>query len=327
MENKRFKTLSQLEINYYEVDVPVEVDKGVILLDTLMNQVLLQLKLRNISTKIIKFVEVDVECFDLTGNKVSKDYIVNYVYQDFEVSPKKSFGDRQAIRLPDVNTRQVNIIFKRVMFGDGTVLYFDKTERFDIPPTISVESLESELRTEIDSTVENLPTIINDYKWVCCCGRVNTNKVFCVRCGRDKEKQLEELNLSRLKELAVKRKEQEKQLQKEQEEQAQLQKQKVKRVLKNPLIITLFGIVLASVVCVLISFSIESRRSNESRLELILKYEEQAKKAILEDNEKEYEKFKGLIERQIKQCNSKKCVSLFNDLSFETAKILILNLD
>ena len=178
----------------------------------------------------------------MTGDKVNEDYIVNYVYQDFEVSPKNFFGDRQAIRLAGVNTRQVNINFKRVMFSDGTVLSFDKTERFDIPQTTSVESLELELRSEIDSTIKNLPEMINDHEWICCCGRVNIDETFCVRCGREKEKQLEELSLSHLKQLVIERQEREEQLQKEQEEQAQFHKEKIQQILKKTSVIFLSAV-------------------------------------------------------------------------------------
>ena len=213
--SERFKQLAPLNINYYEPNVPVEIDKGIILLDATTNQTLLQLKLRNISNQMINFVELEVECFDLTGAPVSENHIVPFIYQDFEVSPKEFFGDRQAIQLAGEKTRQVNIIFKKIMFKDGAVETFDKIERFEIPQTKSIDTLSMDLRKEIDSLnllskyakINNLPKEISDNEWVCCCGRVNTNNESCVRCGRDKDYQLENLTIDNLKQLAENSKE------------------------------------------------------------------------------------------------------------------------
>lgn len=239
--SKRFKQLTSLDINYYEPNVPVEIDKGVILLDTATNQTLLQLKLRNISNQIIKFVELEVECFDLTGEPVGENHIVQFIYQDFEVFPKQFFGDRQAIQLAGEKTRQVNIIFKKVMFKDGTVEMFDKVERFEIPQTESIDTLPADLRKEIDSLhlssqyaeITNFPKEISDHEWVCCCGRVNANNGNCVRCGRSKNYQFEKLTMDNLKQLAENTREAKRQLEEaerkkreEEEKQRQLMLEK-----------------------------------------------------------------------------------------------------
>lgn len=218
MSNNRFKTLTKLNIDYYEENTPVEIDKGVILLDTVSNQVLLQLKFRNISQYNINFIEIEVECFDSTGDKVSEDNVVTHAYQDFLATPHGLFGDRQAIKLPSLNSRKVNINLKRVMFDNGEVVTFNQIEKIPNPSLTRVETLPADLRDVVDRTIEYLPQDLGDNKWTCCCGRVNTNKTSCVRCGRDKEKQFKECDITHLEQLVIKRKEKEIKLQQEREE-------------------------------------------------------------------------------------------------------------
>lgn len=176
MSSNRFKTLTKVNIDYYEENTPVEIDKGVILLDTVSNQVLLQLKFRNISQYNINFIEIEVECFDSTGDKVSEDNVVTHAYQDFLATPHGLFGDRQAIKLPSLNSRKVSINLKRVMFDNGEVITFNQVEKIPNPSLTRVETLPTDLRVVVDPTIEYLPQDLGDNKWTCCCGRVNTNK-------------------------------------------------------------------------------------------------------------------------------------------------------
>ncbi len=278
MSNNRFKTLTKLNIDYYEENTPVEIDKGVILLDTVSNQVLLQLKFRNISQYNINFIEIEVECFDSTGDKVSEDNVVIHAYQDFLATPhglfgdrqaiklpslnsievecfdstgdKVSednvvihayqdflatphglFGDRQAIKLPSLNSRKVNINLKRVMFDNGEVVTFNQVEKIPNPSLTRVETLPADLRAVADPTIEYLPQDLGDNKWTCCCGRVNTNKTSCVRCGRDKEKQFKECDIAHLEQLAIQYKEKEIRLQQEKEERLKERQKMIRKLM------------------------------------------------------------------------------------------------
>lgn len=231
MSNNRFKTLTKLNIDYYEENTPVEIDKGVILLDTVSNQVLLQLKFRNISQYNINFIEIEVECFDSTGDKVSEDNVVIHAYQDFLATPHGLFGDRQAIKLPSLNSRKVNINLKRVMFDNGEVVTFNQVEKIPNPSLTRVETLPADLRAVADPTIEYLPQDLGDNKWTCCCGRVNTNKTSCVRCGRDKEKQFKECDIAHLEQLAIQYKEKEIRLQQEKEERIKERRRMIRKLM------------------------------------------------------------------------------------------------
>lgn len=231
MSNNRFKTLTRLNIDYYEENTPVEIDKGAILLDTVSNQVLLQLKFRNISQYNVNFVEIEVECFDSTGDKVSENNVVTYAYQDFVANSQGLFGDRQAIKLPSLNTRKVNINLKRVMFENGEVITFDEIKKIPNPFLTRVETLPSDLRVVIDPTIEYLPQELGNNKWACCCGRVNIGDVPCIRCGRDKEKQFKELDMAHLEQLAIQYKEKEIRLREQREKQNRERQEKVRKLI------------------------------------------------------------------------------------------------
>ena len=93
-------------------DCPVIIENYSINKDNMTNAILFQTQFKNVSMKSIMAIEISLVCYDVMGNKLG--VIPSFIYQDTIVSPGQSYGGNLVVMLNDPNTRQVDIICKRV---------------------------------------------------------------------------------------------------------------------------------------------------------------------------------------------------------------------
>ena len=99
-------------------------------------QILLELKLRNISGKALVSAAVDICCFDEEVNLLSAKGGVEL--KDLQASAGEAFGQGKFIPLPSLRTASVTVTLSRTEFADGSVWSRDEGEK----PAPGSEALE-----------------------------------------------------------------------------------------------------------------------------------------------------------------------------------------
>ena len=204
MSGERYSRLSEITQTEWLIGCPVEISKGVLLLDNQKQNVVLQLKLRNVGSKTLIQVDFEVKRFDLAGDLIDnlKDPVL-YSYLDLDVKSKETFGDKNAVILGINPTRKVQIVFSKVIFQNGSVWRNENGEigheiqtqnATDVLGADLTDQYEREYRLEYPEIIRDniynhniMPELTEEY-WLCTCGFPNekTNQ-FCGRCGVAKE--------------------------------------------------------------------------------------------------------------------------------------------
>ncbi|WP_298839065.1 tetratricopeptide repeat protein [Clostridium sp.] len=197
MAENRYTNIRYIDLNYWFKEWPVEIINGSLLYDVACDNVVLQLKICNISNKNISSAYILVECFDDAGDQINEnDNIVKYSYQDLDVKPNNTFGDNVAIPLINKNVRKVNIQVEKVVYKNGDIKKIDKDDKVNkIPERTKIDVLGNVLIGELDIikleenpySIEFIPEVVEEVGWICSCGRLNSiSALTCCRCGRDK---------------------------------------------------------------------------------------------------------------------------------------------
>lgn len=186
----RVQLLKTFESTEQYLNSPIELVKGALLYDNFKESYMLQLKLRNISEKIIKSVYVKIIYFNDACDCINANNPIEYVYNNVYVPQFGDFGDDRAIYLSNISTDRVKVLFDKVVFSDDTVEMVNIKEPA-IPreqKIIESEFKEQLLRDDVNAIDDNYIYYPIEYDgiWQCVCGRIN-NKDTCVRCGEHKE--------------------------------------------------------------------------------------------------------------------------------------------
>ena len=172
----------------YLKNSPLVILAGAILKNNETDEVVAQLKLKNISNSKIKAVEVLLTLYDPAGEVQEKK--INYDFLDLNIYRNGEFGSKEAISLPYKNTRSFDIFIKKVIF-DNDEVWTNNKKYYKLSKQKKLNTiLES---TEIDyfkkkfgDNSEFVPYVEKDI-WYCCCGNINTieeKKCYC--CGVEK---------------------------------------------------------------------------------------------------------------------------------------------
>ncbi|MBU3178537.1 hypothetical protein KPL47_19665 [Clostridium estertheticum] len=197
MVENEYTNIRDIDLNYWFKEWPVEIINGSLFYDATCDNVVLQLKICNISNENISSVYISVECFDDAGDQMNEnDNTVKYFYQDLDVKPNNTFGDNIAVPLTNKNVKKVNIQVEKVVYKNGDIKEINIDEKVnEIPKRTKIDVLGNLLIGELDRikleenpySIEFIPKIIEEVGWICCCGRLNNiSALNCCRCGRDK---------------------------------------------------------------------------------------------------------------------------------------------
>lgn len=167
---------------------PVVILAYAILKNNFTNEIIGQIKLKSISDKKIKTVEVELELYDSAG-KMQKEK-VSHEFLDLNVLKNTEFGSKEAIELPYNNSRSFKVNVKKVVFYDGetwnnkkSYYKLEKQQRLDS----ILNSVElSYFRKKYGDTFSYIP-IKEKNIWMCSCGNINTiEEEKCSNCNIDK---------------------------------------------------------------------------------------------------------------------------------------------
>ena len=185
--DERYTRLFSLVENQYAVGSPVLIVAGALLKDNKTDRVLAQIKLRNISSKVVKAAKVLVFPVDITGNPLGDK--TEYQYLDLHVGRDVDFGQKEPVYLPDKTARGFSITVIEVVFDDNTVWTASGAPWAALKPlqrlsdTIDNEELRKQYKIKFGE--QCIYEFQNEGElWYCACGALNhIEEAECHRCG------------------------------------------------------------------------------------------------------------------------------------------------
>ena len=201
---ERYTSLYRLPKNQYTAGSPVLLAAGTLLKDGQTGAVLAQLKIQSLSAEPIRAVMVAVDASDVSGAPL--EGVAEYQYLDLAVYRDGTFGQNQAIVLPDANTRCIAARCTRVVFADGTS--WEAVPDAVWSPLPEPEALEKALPPELVRQYCRDTAACAAFQcaklgdlWRCTCGALNgAEETACHACGLTLEAQLAALNKTVLRE-------------------------------------------------------------------------------------------------------------------------------
>lgn len=198
MSTSNYIRLQELVIDTFNLDAPVEIEKGALLLEATSKTVLLQLRLNALdNVNEISSTSVNIYGFTDSGEPVEGFSPFTYTFSDIYLQRMKAFGDRTPI-IVDPRIRKVKVEIDKVVFRRGNV--WRNPEEYFTPPTQKhMSSIKAGLLPQFGRETWRLsetekhnfkyiPQQFDEY-WLCTCGRPNRKEYeICSRCGLHREK-------------------------------------------------------------------------------------------------------------------------------------------
>ena len=173
----------------YLKNSPVIVVAGAILKNNEYDEILAQLKFKNISNKKIKYVDIELKLYDQNGESQRK--VINYQYLDLNIFRNEDFGSQEPIILPYNNTRSFEVIVKKVVYDNEEIWTnnkkFCKIKKQQELSSI-LESMEIEYFMEQYGEKSKFIPYIEQDIWICSCGCINSlDEKKCYDCNLEKD--------------------------------------------------------------------------------------------------------------------------------------------
>lgn len=170
---ERFQRIFLKDTEEYVDGSGIIVCAQALLKDTVTNNIIGQVKYKNISNKKVKAIFVDVVCYDIAGRKL--EGVCKHQYLDLNVGRDEFFGSQSAIKIINQDTRKVEIFIERVVYVDESV--WEKKEfRVTVVPKLEKISNEFEImeqaKIDIGTYAEFMYQEFADM-WICTCGAIN----------------------------------------------------------------------------------------------------------------------------------------------------------
>ena len=185
---ERYTRLYSLERDLYIPGMPLIIAAGALLQDSITNNMLAQLKFKNIDPRTITAVKVSVTMYDAVGQPLARP--VEHQYLDLNEARDTEFGTKAAIVLPSRNVRSFDVRLLEVVFADGDSWIDDGGE---LMPLIQQETLAEafgdnetahQYQIRYGSACKYNPAEHMDL-WFCTCGCVNhMDETHCHSCRR-----------------------------------------------------------------------------------------------------------------------------------------------
>lgn len=199
MGNERYQRIGELKQDEWILGAPLEIEKGALLYDTLSRQMILQLRLRNVSRRTIRAAQIAIARLDAQGNSIADQADQAMMYQDLNSEPGSLFGDGKPILLGTAPTRQVKVRVQKAVFGDGSRWESEDSSEVSPGTPLLAELWPKEALEQFDREITDKPHFQNaaSHKylpvmeaayWVCACAFPNPGSWdSCGRCGLQRD--------------------------------------------------------------------------------------------------------------------------------------------
>lgn len=195
---RRFETLFESEPNTIQSNIPILVEKLSLIIDHQDDSLMARCIFRSLTEKPILALLVDVACTDVWGKQAKS--VEGFQFLDLKTKRDSTFGQTKPIPIPDSATRAIEIVIKKVLYNDRTMV--------DASPDVSVLPKQDTLETFL-GTAElakeyaresneraKYTTVEGDHYWRCACGAINSKEESkCYRCNAEKAQLISLLNV------------------------------------------------------------------------------------------------------------------------------------
>lgn len=197
MDDKYYK-LQDIVIDTFDLDAPLEIEKGVLLLDRNSRNIFLQLKINvlNVDLDQLSSVSLQIDCLDDAMEIITDISPYIFAFRDIFLIKSKTFGEDSPIQL-DQRVRRVRVGIDKVVYTD-TSTWKPTAQGFTRSKQELINSLKPELVEQLQRDIRFLapakkeryvfiPKQLEDY-WLCTCGKPNKNDdIVCSRCRLSKK--------------------------------------------------------------------------------------------------------------------------------------------
>lgn len=176
-----YTRLSEIPVRYEQLGSDVEI-LHIILLKNSNREIIAQLQFRNLSDSCVKSLVVSIKYYNEMGEPLNNGIPFEFTYQDLNVKRGEKFGDRVPVQLPDIHTRNIDVLVEKYLLSDETIHSRTEFEERKIPdggkhiPQHLLDSFEQntpmELKTRFTKTTY---PFITSNGWVCSCGKYNVS--------------------------------------------------------------------------------------------------------------------------------------------------------
>ncbi|MCI1657026.1 MAG: RCC1 domain-containing protein [Lachnospiraceae bacterium] len=185
---ERYTIIARLKPNEYIDGCPVILKNGALLLDTITNKILAQLKFQIVSEKRILLADISIQEQDVVGKVLG---IQKYEYLDISSNIGECFGEQVPVYLEHTNARSCSISVEKVVFDDHSEWVNTDNAFFQALPERKAFSEDHEviqqLQIDINSKARYHPHTTDDL-WMCTCGTYNKNeRKTCSHCHAAKD--------------------------------------------------------------------------------------------------------------------------------------------
>lgn len=341
--SERYSRVFSLSENLYATDSPIVIEAGALQKDNQTGSILAQIKMKNISAKVIKAVKVKLTLFDVAGNILADG--VEHQYLDLKVSRDESFGSKSAIKLKESTTRSFSVNITAVVFEDGSVWsgtanpWETLSQRTDLLNHFKSIELVKQFELTYGSPCHYVLLEEKDL-WHCTCGALNkNNEPKCHKCGKSL-KALQELDVPALQAAKEKRVEEEriaaeekaererKEAERERKEAemakiaAEAKKKRTKKI--AAIVVPIVCVIVVAVLLVYKMVLVPSKQYNEA---IVLVNEEKYEEALIAfEALNEYKDSQNYVELCYNEVQYGKAISLMDEQKYQEAVSIFENL-
>lgn len=241
--SERYTKVYECPQNVYSENSPVLISAGALLKDNQTGKILAQLKIKNITNKVIKAARISILSFDTVGNLIDGE--TNHEYLDLSAVRYDEFGQKTPIILPNNSTRSFSVKVIEVIFDDNSTWNYCGEEWAPLKEATKLASIFSDsesikqFKLEYGENCEYMASEEKDI-WICSCGKINKKEeLTCFNCNNSLAV-LKNIDFAKLVDSKNAR------IENEKEEKAQNRKKKYK----------ITGVIVALIVCIIAIFTV-----------------------------------------------------------------------
>ena len=177
LPQKRFETLFENEPDTIQSNIPILIEKESLIIDHRNNQLMARFIFRSLTEQSISAMLIDVLCSDVWGKETSS--VIDFQLLDIKTKRDSTFGQTIPVPIPDLSTRAIQVVIKKVMFDDRSIVDAG-TEMSKLPKQVTLEDyfgsteLAQEYVRESNTHAKYAVSQGKDY-WRCACGAINKN--------------------------------------------------------------------------------------------------------------------------------------------------------
>ena len=173
--------------------------------DTANDNCVAQLKLKNLGSRIVKAVSIELIVFDAFSQEIKA---VIHHYKNLEIGQNKSFGDKEAIIINDNKANSFKVKLNAISYSDGSVYRPDQSNIYEqLPRNQNIDGLDSELLDQYkrDIVEKGFPKAtfckmqLAKGLWQCGCGNWQLANNKCTACGASESVFTSTLDINALK--------------------------------------------------------------------------------------------------------------------------------